>query len=74
MQTPEFLTSDYQQPYVLVDPAASYQTSWKPGDQIVFTQSTIYDAAKFTRYHPEAKLAKLEFNRFNEEIMRVYEY
>lgn len=74
VQTPEFLTSDYQQPYIIVDPAASYKTMWKIGDQIVFTQSTIYDTTKFTRYHPEAKLIKQEFNRFEQEIMRVYEY
>ena len=74
VQTPEFLTSSYQEPYILVDPANSYQTAWKTGDQIVFTQSSIYDATKFKQYHPEARLIKQEFNRFNEEIMRVYEY
>jgi hypothetical protein len=74
VQTPEFLTSDYYQPYILVDPATSYKTSLKPRDQIVFTQSTIFDAKKFQVYHPETSLVKRDFNKFNEEIMRVYQY
>jgi len=73
VQTPEFLTAKFQQPYILVDPATSYQTQLKPGDQIVFTQSTIFDTEKFKEYHPEAKLIKRESNQFNQEIMRVYE-
>jgi len=73
VQTPEFLTAKYQQPYILVDPATSYQTQLKLGDQIVFTQSTIFDTKKFELYHPETKLIKKEFNQFNQEIMRIYE-
>lgn len=73
VQTPEFLTDRYQQPYILVDPATSYQIQLKPGDQIVFTQSTIFDAKKFKLYRPETKLVKKEFNQFNQEIMRIYE-
>ena len=73
VQTPEFLTARYQQPYILVDPATSYQTQLKLGDQIVFTQSTIFDTKKFELYHPETKLIKKEFNQFNQEIMRIYE-
>lgn len=73
VQTPEFLTDRYQQPYILVDPTTSYQTQLKPGDQIVFTQSTIFDTKKFELYHPETKLIEKEFNQFNQEIMRIYE-
>jgi 4-amino-4-deoxy-L-arabinose transferase-like glycosyltransferase len=73
VQTPEFLTAKFRQPYILVNPAASEHIQLKPGDQIVFTQSTIFDAKKFELYHPETKLVKKEFNQFNQEIMRIYE-
>ena len=73
VQTPEFLTAKFRQPYILVDPATSYQTQLKPGDQIVFTQSTIFDTKKFEEYHPETKMVKKEFNQFKQEIMRIYE-
>jgi 4-amino-4-deoxy-L-arabinose transferase-like glycosyltransferase len=71
-QTPEFLTAKYHQPYILVDPAKVDQIQLRPGDEVVFTQSTIRDAKRFEVSHPEAKLIKREFNRFNQEIMRVY--
>ncbi len=74
VQTPDFLTAKNNQPYILVDPASSYQTKLQAGDQIVFTQSTIFDTKKFEEYHPEIKLIKQEFNRFGQKIMRVYEY
>jgi 4-amino-4-deoxy-L-arabinose transferase-like glycosyltransferase len=74
VQTPEFLTAKYNQPYILVDPATSYQTILNLKDQIVFTQSTIFDAKKFAEYHREATIKKQAFNRFGQEIMRVYEY
>ena len=73
VQTPEFLTSNNHQPYILIDPATSYQTNLKPGDQIVFTQSTIFDTKKFGEYHPEVNLIKQNYNQFNQEIMRIYE-
>ena len=73
VQTPEFLTTNNHQPYILVDPATSYQTQLQNGDQIVFTQSTIFDTKKFGEYHPEAKVVKQSYNQFNQEIMRVYE-
>ncbi|MEA3293237.1 MAG: glycosyltransferase family 39 protein [Patescibacteria group bacterium] len=74
VQTPEFLTTLKNQPYILVDPALSYQTKLKQSDQIIFTKSTIFDAKKFKEKHLEAKLIKQEFNQFGQEIMRVYEY
>jgi len=74
VQTPDFLTAPNNQPYILVDPATSYQTKLKSGDQIVFTQSTIFDTQKFKEYHPEAKLTEQKYNQFFQEIMRVYEY
>ena len=74
VQTPEFLTAQNNQPYVLVDPASSYQTVLPEGGQIVFTQSTIFDAIKFEEYNPKASIAVQKYNQFNQEIMRVYEY
>jgi hypothetical protein len=73
-QTPEFLTAKYNQPYILLNPEKSYEISPQPGDQIIFTQSTIFDTIKFEEYHPETRLIKREFNKFGEEIMRIYEY
>ena len=73
VQTSEFLTAKYNQPYILVDPSLSYQTKLEPSDQIIFTQSTIFDTKKFEEYNPEAKIVKQTYNQFREEIMRVYE-
>lgn len=73
VQTPEFLTAKNNQPYILVNPENSYQTELKQGDQIIFTQSTIFDAKKFKEYHPEAKVVKQNYNQFKQEIMRVVE-
>jgi len=74
VQTPEFLTAKHNQPYILIDPANSYQTTLNPKDQIVFTQSTIFDSKKFEEYHHDATIKKQAYNRFGQEIMRVYEY
>lgn len=72
VQTPEFLTAENHQPYILLDPAKSYQVQMKQGEEIVFTQSTIFDTEKFEEYHPDVKIIKKDFNQFNQEIMRVY--
>ena len=72
VQTPEFLTAKNHQPYILVDPATSYQTKLSLGDQIIFTQSTMFDARRFKQEHPEAIVIKQSFNQFGQEIMRVY--
>jgi 4-amino-4-deoxy-L-arabinose transferase-like glycosyltransferase len=73
VQTPDFLTSENSQPYILLDPAKSYKAKPKIKDQIIFTQSTIFDSKKFEEFHPNARLIIREFNRFSQEIMRVYE-
>lgn len=73
VQTPEFLTAKNNQPYILVDPAENYQIKLNKNDQIIFTQSTIFDAKKFEEYNPEAKIIKKEYNKFNQELMRIYE-
>ncbi len=43
-----------------------------PGEVIVFTQSTIFDANRYEEAHPEVELVESKVNRFGQEIMRVY--
>lgn len=59
-------------PYIQVDPENSWQLKLKPGDQIVFTQSSIFDITKFKQYHPEAKLFEEYRNKFGQADMAVY--
>ncbi len=72
VQTVEYLTSDYEQPYILLDPANTYQVALKSGDEVVFTQSTIFDSKKFVQFHPHAQLIMELKNQFGQLIMRVY--
>ena len=73
VQTVDYLTTEKNQPFILVDPAHTYEVKLKKGDQVVFTMSTIYDRIKFTEFHPNAQLVGEYFNQFNELIMLVYE-
>lgn len=82
VQTTDYMTSDpkgnFSQPcsvpYQQVDPEDSWKLGGlKPGDQLVFTQSTIFDIKKFKAYHPEAVLAKEVRNKFGQAVMAVYE-
>lgn len=73
VQTVEYFTTPHDQPYTLLDPANTYQVKLNPGDQVVFTQSTLFDVKKFVEYHPTARLIKECRNEFNYVIMRVYE-
>ncbi|OGE84943.1 MAG: hypothetical protein A3J48_00440 [Candidatus Doudnabacteria bacterium RIFCSPHIGHO2_02_FULL_46_11] len=86
-QTPRYMTTETNQPYQIVDPSSLWRgpaevkiedrpdfgLSLKPGDQVIFSQSTIHDTQAFERYYPAARLVKKEYNRFNEVIMKVYE-
>ncbi|MBU4141331.1 glycosyltransferase family 39 protein [Patescibacteria group bacterium] len=72
-QTILYFTTLTNNPYQLVLPEKSYDVRLAPGDQIIFTQSTLFDIAKFKQYHPEARLAFEEKNKFGEIIMEVYE-
>jgi len=82
LQTTDYLTSDPKGnfsnkcnvPYIQVEPENSWQLSGLvPGDQIVFTQSTIFDTKKFKQYHPNAHLVEEIRNQFNATVMGVYE-
>lgn len=59
-------------PYIQVDPENSWQLNLRKGDQVVFTQSSIFDIAKFKQHHPEARLAIEERNKFDQAVMAVY--
>lgn len=74
VQTPDFLTANFRNPYRLLNPERSYQVILKKGDQVVFTESTIFDTIKFEKYHKEARLIREEKNKWSEEVMKVYEY
>jgi hypothetical protein len=44
------------------------------GQQIIFTQSTIWDANQYEqKYKGSIKLIDTQVNKFGQEIMRVYE-
>lgn len=72
-QTVLYFTTETNNPYQLVTPEKSYEVKLKAGDQMIFTQSTLFDIAKFRQYHPEAKLVYEEKNKFGQTIMRVLE-
>ncbi len=73
IQTVDYITSPSNQPYHQVDPEHSWQLqNLKPGDRIVFTQSSIFDIKKFKQYHPEAKLTQEARNKFNQTELAVY--
>lgn len=73
VQTVEYLTAQTNNPYILLDPANTWRVPLKPNDQVVFTQSTMFDRLKFAQAHPEARLIKAEKNQFGELIMVVYQ-
>jgi 4-amino-4-deoxy-L-arabinose transferase-like glycosyltransferase len=81
IQTVDYFTSTYGQnpadernnPYQQVDPEDSWKlTDLTPQDDIVFTQSSIFDITKFKQYHPTAYLVREDKNQFNETVMAVY--
>lgn len=80
VQTTDYLTTvdgthpnnPKNKPYMQEDPENSWQLQLKPGDQVVFTQSTIFDITKFKKYHPEAHLYMETRNKFNQTVLAVY--
>jgi hypothetical protein len=73
VQTVDYLTTEQGQPFILLDPAKTYEVDLDPGDQVVFTQSTLYDITKFVERHPDARLINETKNEFGYVIMRVYQ-
>ncbi len=81
VQTTDYFTSDPKGnfsntcsvPYKQVDP----EDSWKmqgltSKDEIVFTQSSMFDIKKFIQYHPSAHLKMEMRNKFGQAILAVY--
>jgi uncharacterized membrane protein len=73
VQTVEYFTTTTNNPYILVDPAHSFEVHMQKGDQIVFTQSTIFDSIRFKKSHSTAKLVREDKNQFGQVVMQVYE-
>ena len=73
VQTVDYLTTETNNPYTLLDPARTYEVKLKKGDQVIFTQSTLFDRTKFSQFHPDAKPVRTERNQFGQIIMLVYE-
>ncbi len=73
VQTVDYLTTPTNQPYILLVPEKSFELVPKPGDVIIFTQSTLPDAEKFVKYNPEVKKIGETQNKFGQIIMVVYQ-
>ncbi len=61
-----------QHKYVDLNPADSHLTALLPGEIIIFTQSTIPDADRYSKVHPNVELITSRRNRWGQEIMRIY--
>jgi hypothetical protein len=81
VQTTDYLTSDPKGnftslcnvPYTQVDPENSWQlTGLTSADEIVFTQSSMFDTKKFKQYHPNFHLREEIRNKFGQSVMAVY--
>jgi Dolichyl-phosphate-mannose-protein mannosyltransferase len=81
IQTTDYLTSDPKGnfsspcnvPYHQVDPERAWELSGlTSADQIVFTQSSMFDTVKFKQYHPSAYLSLEYRNQFNQSVLAVY--
>lgn len=73
VQTVDYLTTENNQPFILLDPAHTYEVTLFPGDQVIFTQSTLFDRLKFIQFHPQARLVSEIKNKFGQIIMLIYQ-
>jgi len=73
VQTPDFLTTQNNQPYKLMRPYNLHELNAVIGDQVIFTQSTLSSTKYFSEKYPKANIINQSYNIFKEEIMRVYE-
>lgn len=74
VQTTDYLTTAKGVPYILQDPATSYQLKLNKGDQVVFTMSSLFDSQRFCQTHPTANLVYQKINQFGLISMTVYEF
>lgn len=76
LQTPEFLTSENNQPYQAVDLDKFDQLILLPGQQIIFTSSSLHLTEEFEEHHPQTEIVEQIFNSQSnqgEELIRIYE-
>lgn len=82
VQTTDYLTSNRygnfndpcNVPYHQVDPERAYlMPTIKHGQQVVFTQSSMFDTIKFKQFHPEARLVLDVQDKFKANVLAVYE-
>jgi 4-amino-4-deoxy-L-arabinose transferase-like glycosyltransferase len=82
LQTVDYLTAvdgahpdnPKNQPYAKVVPQDAWQLeNLKSGDEVIFTETTLFDIIKFKQYHPAARLAREYRNRFGQAVLAVYE-
>lgn len=81
IQTVDYLTSvdgknpsnPINQPYKQVDPENSWELKGLvSNDQIIFTQSSVFDIKKFKEYHPNTYLYREDRNKFGQTVMAIY--
>lgn len=73
VQTVHFLTTNYNQPYILLKPETCEQTTLQKGEQMIFTQSTLPDAERYLEKHFDVDEISRTGNQFNETTMIVVE-
>jgi hypothetical protein len=62
-------------PYQLVVPEhVENYTGFKPGDYVVFAQSTIHDITDFKTQWPKAHLVTELRNKFGQAVLGVYQF
>lgn len=70
----EVHSDEAQHKWKVLDPATSDLTPPEAGRQIIFTQSTLPDADRYEQtYGQSIELIESRRNRWNQEIMRVYQ-
>ncbi len=83
VQTPDYMTfvdgpnpnNPRNNPYTQIDPEKVAQyNGFKPGDKIVFTQSSVFDTKAFKAANPNAYLETEQRNKFGQTVLAVYIY
>ena len=73
LQTVDYLTTPTNQAYTAVEPVDAYKTQMKKGDQMIFTQSTLFDRIEFIKTHPNAKLVLQGYDHLGNIVALIYE-
>lgn len=70
-QTVHFLTTPTKHSYRLVEPKDSHTVRIQSGEQMVFAQSTLYDAERYRQVFPTVRVIDERKNRFGEPVLLV---